>query len=118
MARFRACAAAAAVVLAAGACATEDGGGPRFGPGYIEVGENRRFSVSYLPELDAALLNFSIIRSFDAEGVPPEPPEEAEWRAAAEAAAAEQGCTLADLVQESEDTYRASFACPENGDGA
>jgi hypothetical protein len=117
MARFLVMAAAGAALLAA--CETPPGGGggdpsPRFGlgPGFVSIGENRRFGVTYLPDMQAAMLTFTMVGSFSAGEQPPEPPIPDEWRAAAEAAAPE-GCSVASLEQVSEEEWRASYDCAE-----
>lgn len=107
----------AAMAMAAGAaastgCASDGDYTPRLGPGYVEVGENRRFGVSYSPEFQTALLSFTIVGSFAVGAETPEPPTEDEWRAAAEEAAPE-GCTVAGIEQVAEDAYRATFDCGE-----
>lgn len=112
----RAAALAAFVAVTLAACAADDyagsgGGGSsawNLGPGYVDLGGNRRFGVSYLPDMEAAILKFSVVGSF--AGAAPEPPTPEDWRAAAEKAAPE-GCTVAAIEQVDEETWQASYDC-------
>jgi hypothetical protein len=110
---------AAGALLAASllsACTTPVGGSgsdePNWalGPGYVDIGDNRRFGVRYLPDMQAAMLTFTLVGSFGVGDEPPEPPVPDEWREAAEAAAPE-GCTVAELEQVSEEQWRATYDC-------
>ncbi len=114
--RFAAGAAlACATLLTACETPTSSGGGGlgtnwALGPGYVDIGENRRFGVRYLPDMQAAMLTFTLVGSFSAGDEPPEPPIPDEWRAAAEEAAPE-GCTVATLEQVSDEEWRATYDC-------
>lgn len=103
----------ATLALSATACETDGGyyAAPRLGPGYVEIAENQRFGVSYRPDLNAALLTYTLIGSFAEGGEERAPPTEAQWRDAAVAAMPE-GCALARLEREAEDAYRAFYDCP------
>jgi hypothetical protein len=109
---------ASALLLAACETPPSGGGGGgtnwSFGPGYVDIGGNKRFGVSYLPDMQAAMLTFTLVDSFRAGEEPPEPPVPEEWRAAAEQAAPE-GCTVDRLEQVSEEQWRAYYDC---GDAA
>lgn len=111
---MNAAALAALALLSACAASTPDGeaGGPNWalGPGYVDLGDNRRFGVRYLPDMQAALLTFTLVGSFSVGEEPPPPPAPDEWRAAAEAAAPE-GCTVASLEPASEEEWRAVYDC-------
>ncbi len=115
--------AAAIAVLALSACESDSyggggggggGGGDAwgFGPGYVSIGDNKRFGVRYLPDMKAAVLNFTLVGSFDADGELPEPPVADEWREAAEKAAPD-GCTLATLEKVDEETFQAVYDCED-----
>lgn len=113
--RDSAAGAALACAMLLAACETPSssvGGGTNWalGPGYVDIGDNRRFGVRYLPDMQAAVLSFTLVGSFSAGEEPPEPPVPEEWRAAAEAAAPE-GCTLADLEQLDDEQWRATYDC-------
>lgn len=118
MARSAFLAVGAMLVLGLAACETDDlaggggagGEGLRFGPGFVELDGNKRFGVSYDPDLKAAFLKFTLVGSFSGEA--PEPPSEAQWRAAAEKAAPE-GCTLGGLEKVDDETYKAVYDCPK-----
>jgi hypothetical protein len=106
---------AAAGAAALAACTTPGGGGDPWeswalGPGYVDMGGSRRFGVTYLPDMQAAMLTFTLVGSFRAGEEPPEPPVPDEWRAAAEAAAPE-GCAVASLEQVDEERWRATYDC-------
>jgi hypothetical protein len=113
---------AAAALLAAFVSGCETGpmsvndGDPGWGlgPGFITIGENKRFGVTYLPDQQAAMLTFTMVGSFDAETEVPEPPVPDEWREAAEAAAP-MGCTVASLEQVDAENWRATYDCGEAG---
>jgi hypothetical protein len=105
----------AAAALAA--CETPTGGpgsgvGPNWalGPGYVDIGGNRRFGVTYLPDMQAAMLTFTLVGSFNVGEEPPPPPVPDEWREAAEAAAPD-GCAVASLEQVDEERWRATYDC-------
>lgn len=97
-----------------GACESTTPGGADpgwgLGPGYVSIGENRRFGVSYLPDQQAAMLTFTLVGSFSADEQPPEPPVPEEWRAAAEEAAPD-GCTVASLEQIDGEQWRVEYDC-------
>lgn len=98
------------------ACETSDFGGTgeawAVGPGYVSIDGNKRFGVSYLPDQQAAMLTFTLVGAFSADGEEPEPPVPDEWRAAAVAAAPE-GCTVDAIEQVDVESYRATYACGE-----
>jgi len=105
---------AAALFAALAACEHSDytgmGDSWGLGPGYVSIDGNKRFGVSYLPDMQAAMLTFSLVGSFGVGDEPPAPPVPDEWRAAAEQAAP-QGCALDALEQVDAENWRATYVC-------
>jgi len=106
----------AALIPALAACETSDYGGAGagegwgLGPGYVSLDNNKRFGVTYLPDMQAAMLTFTLVGSFGVGDEPPAPPVPDEWRAAAEQAAPE-GCALDALEQVDAESWRATYTC-------
>ena len=114
---MRALAAAALLAAFVSGCETSgpmgmNGGdvGWGLGPGFVSIGENKRFGVTYLPDQQAAMLTFTMVGSFSVDDELPEPPVPEEWREAAEAAAP-AGCTVASIEQVDEENWRATYDC-------
>ena len=108
---------AAFAVLLTGCETSGYGGGGEswgLGPGFVSIGDNKRFGVTYLPDQQAAMLTFTMVGSFSADEQPPEPPIPDEWLAAAQEAAPE-GCMVDTLEQVDEENWRAVYECSEAG---
>ncbi len=110
--------AAAAAMLALGAAAGCAGSGAPSGGGDASFGfdrgavvrGNRRYSVAYLPDQQAAIFRFTLVTSLSDGSEEPAAPDLAEAQAAA-AAEAPDGCRLDALTERELGVYEAQYDC-------